>query len=132
MKRAVIAFFVSVLVLASVIMWLRMSPEGMSIHEVTQIGIIFLMVVFGLFFAWRRFSSVRRGEPVEDEMSKRVMQKASSLSYFISLYLWVFVIYINDRVDVDTEVLIGSGILGMSVIFVISWLIIYLRGLRNE
>lgn len=132
MKRAVIALLVSVLVLVSVILWLRMSPEGMNIYEVTQIGIIFIMVAFGLFFAWRRFSSVRRGEPVEDEMSKRVMQKASSLSYFISLYLWVFIIYINDRLDSDTEVLIGSGILGMAIIFAICWLIIYLRGIRNE
>lgn len=132
MKKSIISLLVSILVLVAVFIWLRMSPEGMNIYEVIEIGIIFLMVAFGLFFAWRRFSSVRRGEPVEDEMSKRVMQKASSLSYYISLYLWVFIIYINDRVDSDTEVLIGSGILGMAIIFAFCWLIIYLRGIRNE
>ncbi len=132
MKRAVIALLVSVLVLVSVFLWIRNTPGEISSQEVTQTGVIFILVVFGLFFAWRRFTSARRGEPAEDEMSKRVMQRASSISYFISLYLWVFVIYINDRVDMDTEVLIGTGILGMAIIFAISWLIIYLRGIRNE
>ena len=60
------------------------------------------------------------------------MVKASSLSYFISLYLWVFVIYISDRVAVDIEVLIGSGVLGMAIIFTICWLILKFKGVRNE
>lgn len=132
MKKSIVALLVSILVLVAVFIWMRVSPEMMSSHEITQIVVIFLLVGFGLFFTWRRFSSTRRGEPAEDEMSKRVMQRASSLSYYISLYLWVFIIYINGRVDIDTEVLIGSGIVGMAVIFALSWIILQIRGNRNE
>ncbi|MFO7575066.1 MAG: DUF2178 domain-containing protein [Bacteroidales bacterium] len=132
MKKSIVALLVSILVLVAVFIWLRMSPKWMSSHEYTQIGVILLLVGFGLFFTWRRVSSARRGEPAEDEMSKRVMQRASSLSYYISLYLWLFIIYINDRVNMDTDVLIGSGILGMAVIFALSWIVIYIRGVKNE
>lgn len=93
--------------------------------------VITLLVVFALFIGVKRISSEKRGEPSEDEMSKKVMQKAASLSYFISLYLWVFMIYIKDKVTMDVEVLMGSGILGMAVIFALSWLYFNFRGIRN-
>ncbi len=132
MKKAVIVFIVSALVLISTGVWYFSSKSDMAPLEVTGFGVILLLVVFALFIGIKRLMSAKRGEPSEDELSKKVMMRASSLSYFISLYLWVFVIYINDRVDVDTEVLIGSGVLGMAVIFAICWLIINFKGVRNE
>jgi len=132
MKKAVIVFIVSALVLVSTGIWYFSSGSGRVPLENTGIGVIILLVVFALFIGFKRLTSAKRGEPAEDEMSKKVMVKASSLAYFISLYLWIFVIYINDRVDVDTEVLIGSGVLGMAVIFAICWLVINFRGVRNE
>jgi hypothetical protein len=132
MKRAIIALLVTILILLSLFVWVRTSQGSLSRFEIPQIGIIIALAGFGLFFAWRRLSTEKRGEPAEDEMSKRVMQKASSLAYFVSLYLWVFVIYINDRIDIDTEVLIGSGVLGMAIVFAICWIVIHIRGVRNE
>ena len=32
----------------------------------------------------------------------------------------------------DTEVLIGTGILGMAVTFALCWVILNFRGIRNE
>jgi len=89
-------------------------------------------VGYGLFFGYKRLTSVKRGEPVEDELSKKVVQKAAALSYFISLYLWVFMIWLKDRVALDTEELLGSGILAMAVIFGISWVVINFRGIKND
>lgn len=94
--------------------------------------VIIIIVAFALFIGYKRLTSERRGEPTEDELSKKVLQKAAALSYYISLYLWVVMIYIKDRVEMDLEVLMGSGILGMAVIFALSWLYFNYRGIRNE
>ncbi|MBM3421009.1 MAG: hypothetical protein FJY11_07735 [Bacteroidetes bacterium] len=131
MKKTSIAFLVALLVLATST-WFMSSSGSLPAAEWIQYLVILVLVIFGLWFAFRRLGSARRNEPVEDEMSKRIMTKASSLSYFISLYIWVAVIYIKDRVNIDTEVLIGSGILAMAVVFAVIWVIIYLRGQRNE
>jgi hypothetical protein len=53
------------------------------------------------------------------------------LSYYISLYLWGAMIYINDRITMDTEVLLGTGILGMAVIWVVLVIFFKIRGLKN-
>ncbi len=92
---------------------------------------IFLLVIFGFYYAWRQMRSAHSGEPGEDEYSKKVMQKSAALSYYISLYLWVAMIYIEDRVDWDGEAVIGSGIVGMGVIFAVSWLVFNYRGIRE-
>jgi hypothetical protein len=60
------------------------------------------------------------------------MQKAAALSYFISLYVWVFMIWLKDRVSLDTEEVLGTGILAMAVIFGISWVVINFRGIKND
>ena len=60
------------------------------------------------------------------------MQKTSSLSFYISLYLWLAIMYFSDKIDFETHTVIGAGILGMAVVFVICWLVFNFRGIRNE
>jgi len=133
MKKAVLVFIVSALVLISTGVWyFRTKTDIAPLEAATGFGVIVILMFFAFFFGIKRLTSVMRDEPAEDEMSKKIMVKASSLSYFISLYLWVFVIYISDRVEVDIDVLIGSGVLGMAIIFAICWLILKFRGVRNE
>ena len=131
MKKTILAFFVAGMVLLTTGFWFFSSGEkGPS--EWVQFGVIGLIIAFGVFFAFRRLSSSRRGEPQEDERSKNVMLKTAALSYYISLYWWVFLLFIKDRIAYDTEVLIGSGILGMAVAFAISWLYFQFRGGHEE
>jgi peptidoglycan/LPS O-acetylase OafA/YrhL len=132
MKRTTLVLIVAGLVLIASAIWFFLSYQEPSLMENLHLLIIILLVAFALFFGYKRLTSERRGQPAEDEMSKKVMQKAAALSYFISLYLWVFMIYLKDRVAMDVEILIGSGILGMGVIFALSWLYFNFRGIRNE
>jgi hypothetical protein len=41
-------------------------------------------------------SSAKRGQPAVDEFSKRILQKAAALSYYISICLWLLIIYLTD------------------------------------
>jgi peptidoglycan/LPS O-acetylase OafA/YrhL len=90
------------------------------------------VVAFAVFVGYKRMTSAKRGEPTEDEMSKKVLLKTAAWSYYISLYLWVAMLIIKDRVNLDTEEIIGAGILGMAVSFAVCWLIFNFRGTRNE
>ena len=132
MKRTVIVFIVAVLVLIATGLWILSSTGNFKPFDLVEFGIIILVVAFALFFGYKRLTSARRGEPTEDELSKKVMLKTAAWSYYISLYLWVAMLFIKDRVNLDTDQLIGAGILGMAVSFAVCWLIFHFRGVRNE
>ncbi len=132
MKRSMLVFVVAGLVLLTTLFWMIKASGAIDKTDTIQFWVIGLLIIFALFIGIRRLKSEKRGEPTEDELSKRVLQKSAAVSYYISLYLWVAIIYIKDKVSMDTEQLIGTGILGMAVTFALSWLIINFRGIRHE
>ncbi|MBK9356242.1 MAG: hypothetical protein IPN08_02445 [Bacteroidales bacterium] len=132
MKKSMLVFVVAGLVVLSTILWMVNSAGMPDTTDTIQFGVIGLLIAFAVFVGFRRLKSERRGEPVEDELSKHILQKTAAWSYYISLYLWVAMIYIKDRVEMDNEQLIGTGVLGMAVSFVVCWLFIKFRGLRHE
>jgi peptidoglycan/LPS O-acetylase OafA/YrhL len=132
MKRAVVLFFIIAVVLISTVLWLMKVDTAFKPFDLLTVGVILIVVGFALFVLYRRVASAKQGEPAEDELSKKVLQKTAALSYYISLYLWVAMLFIKDRVSLDTEELIGAGILGMALSFAICWVILNFRGIRNE
>jgi peptidoglycan/LPS O-acetylase OafA/YrhL len=131
MKKAVVIFVIAALVIITTVLWLSKSDMlgGIDLMSLVIIG---LLVVFAVFIGIRRFSGARRGEPAEDELSKKVLQKTAAWSYYISLYMWVAMIYIKDRVKLDIEEILGIGILAMAVAFALCWIIFNFKGIRNE
>jgi peptidoglycan/LPS O-acetylase OafA/YrhL len=132
MKRTVILFVIVALVLITCVFWFLNMETGFNLMNMLQFGIIILIVGFAIFIGIKKLSSAKRGEPTEDELSKKVLQKTASLSYYISLYLWLIVMYLSDKVKMSNDQLIGAGILGMALTFAICWVIFNLRGVRNE
>jgi hypothetical protein len=90
-----------------------------------------IVVGFAIYIGSVRIKSSMRKEPLEDELSKKMMTKTSSLSYYLSLYLWLFIMYMSDRTTMHTHTLIGAGILGMAIIFFLCWIGIKIYGMRN-
>jgi peptidoglycan/LPS O-acetylase OafA/YrhL len=132
MKKAVVVFIVAALVLATVGLWIFSSSENFKLIDIANFGIIFLLVAFAVLIGYKRLSSAKRGEPAEDELSKKVMRKTSSLSFYISLYLWLAIMFFSDKLNYETHTIIGTGILGMAVVFAVCWLVVYFTGIRNE
>ena len=79
-----------------------------------------------------RLRSHRLHEPAEDELSKKIMMRASSLAYYVSIYLWLFVMYISDKTTLEAHSLVGAGILGMAVVFLLCWIGVKAFGMKNE
>lgn len=132
MKRSLIVFIVTGLVLMTTGLWFFTSFENFNKMDILHIGLITLIVGFAVFVGLKRLRSEKLGEPIEDELSKKILQKTAAISYYISLYIWVFLIFLKDRVEFETEELLGTGILAMAVTFVIAWLILNFNGIKND
>jgi hypothetical protein len=132
MKRDLLGFVISALVLAGLAMWAFKGHIAGNAQEIVMAGIVLVVVGFAVFLGVSRLRSRRRGEPAEDELSKKVMTRASSLAYYVSIYLWLFVMYISDKTTLEAHSLVGAGIAGMAVVFVLCWLGVKFSGMKRE
>ena len=132
MKRSLLVFIVAGLLILGVVFWFMVSSTNLKEIDFLHLGIITALVAFAIFFGIKRIKSERRKEPVEDEMSKKILQKTAALSFYISLYMWVFIIFIKDRIEMDTEEWIGTGVLGMAITFAVTWIFFYFKGIKNN
>jgi hypothetical protein len=131
MKRTIVMFVISALVVASLALWALKGHMVENVGEMLMIGISLLIVGFAVYLGVSRLRSHRLHEPAEDELSKRVMMRASSLAYYVSIYLWLFVMYISDKTTLEAHSLVGAGILGMAVVFVLCWIGVKVAGTKN-
>ncbi len=132
MKKTMLIFIVAALVVVTTAIWMITSRATFKPEDLAIYAVLILLVGFALFIGVKRLGSVTKGEPAEDELSKKVLQKTAAMSYYISLYLWLAVMCVSDKKDYETHVFLGAGIIGMAVIFALCWLVYNFRGVRNE
>ena len=120
-RKAVFLAVLSVSVLTSMVYWLIKSGATMNLKESSMIIIQLVVVVFAIFFAFRRLKSVKQNLPAEDEMSKGILRKGAASSYYVSLYMWLAFMFFEEHIDLERSTLIGAGILGMALIYALSW-----------
>lgn len=131
MKKMIVIFAVSTLVLAGMAAWALKGKIAGNTGEIVMAGVVFILVGFAAALGASRLRSRRRGEPAEDELSKRIMTRASSLAYYVSIYLWLFIMYIGDKVTLPAHSIVGTGIMGMAVVFLLCWLGVKFFGMKD-
>ncbi|MFH0842819.1 MAG: hypothetical protein V1903_09390 [Bacteroidota bacterium] len=132
MKKAVIIFILTAIVIAGAILWLMSRSGHIRTVDFMSMAVLVIVVGFALYMGIKKITSARRGEPAEDELSRKIMRKTSSLSYYISLYLWLAIMYFSDRFVLETHTIIGMGILGMAIVFAVCWLVFNFTGIKDE
>jgi hypothetical protein len=132
MKKSVIIFVLAALVIFAVVIWAMEASFSGNFQEIIMLAGITLLVGFAVFIGISRIRGSIRNEPLDDEFSKKLLQKASSLSYYISIYLWLVLMYFSDRIKLEAHSIMGIGILGMAITFFLSWLGLKIFGLKNE
>jgi hypothetical protein len=131
MKKTIVTFVISALILASLVLWALKGHIADNTQEIVMTGIVFVLVGFAITLGVSRLRSRLRREPGEDELSRMVMTRTSSLAYYVSIYMWLFVMYISDKTTLAAHSLVGAGILGMAVIFFLCWLGVKIFGMKN-
>jgi len=132
MNRTVVGFVVSALVLISLAVWALKGHITGNTQEILMAAIVLVLVGFAVYIGVSRVRSRLRREPAEDELSRKVMTRASSFAYYISIYMWLFIMYISDRTSLEAHSLVGGGILGMAIIFLLCWVGVKAFGMKSE
>ncbi len=122
MKRSIIVAVLAVLVTATIAVWM-FNSEGSISGKAIGIGSIQLVVlVFAAFAVYRRWTAAKNKLPAEDEMSKKILVRSTATSYHVSLFMWLALMYFEEGINLEGHELIGGGILGMAIIFALSWI----------
>ncbi len=132
MKKSFLTIALTVIIVVAIIVWLFVKKSTLMNTDIIQIPILIIIIGFGLFVSISRFKSEKKGQPAEDELSKKLLTKASSISFYGSLYYLLILMYIGDKTGFENHSLMGLGIIGMAVLFVISWLYFRIRGLKDD
>ena len=87
-------------------------------------AMIALIILFFAIIVYKRGNqSIKEGYPLKDERSRKVVQKASSLAFFVSLYLLLAVGFLSNDIikfrDVSQATSLTVG--GMAILFAIFW-----------
>ena len=122
MRRAVIIVVLALLVLTSMIIWMINSGSSFELKGILMIGIQVVLVIFASIVVYRRMKSARQKMPAEDEMSKSITRRGAASSYYVSIYMWLALMLFEDRIKLEGHSLIGAGILGMALIYGLSWI----------
>ncbi len=132
MKKGILMIILAIIVVFGVVTWLTNQSDTFKTGEFFMLGGIVLLVGFAIFIAISRIKSAKAGLAPEDELSKRITNKAAAMSYYVSLYWLLFLMYISDRINYESHTLVGFGILGMAILYAGFWLYFNFIGKFNE
>jgi len=122
MKRSIIVAVLAVLVTATIVVWMLNSEGPISGKAIGMGSIQLVVLVFAAFAVYRRWTAAKNKLPAEDEMSKKILVRSTATSYHVSLFMWLALMYFEERINLEGHELIGGGILGMAIIFALSWI----------
>jgi len=116
---------IGILLASTLIIWAVVAGiKRNNLLGAASLGIIALTIgIFFIVYAKRELTSIKKGLPVEDERSKKVMNAALAKAYLISIYFILFLSWASDELIQFRDVSQGLNIsiLGMAIIFGLCW-----------
>ncbi|MBW2967674.1 DUF2178 domain-containing protein [Candidatus Woesearchaeota archaeon] len=121
--RLAAIIFVAVLVIITGALFAYMSfVKGNIVGGIAGTLIALVIVGFALFVYMRGNRDLKAGFPIQDERSKKVLERASSRAFYISLYLLLAVGFLSEHIpfrDVSQATGITVGV--MALVFAVNW-----------
>jgi hypothetical protein len=91
-----------------------------------------LIVIFGLVRGVKNLKDEKKGLTTEDELSQKIKLKAGANAFNASFYLWAMILLFTIDSNIENEILLGIGIVGMGLIFVGFWFYHNNNGIESE
>ena len=129
--KTFLAFYLTFLFLALAGIGLYQNEILPKSLELIHIGIMIAIIGIGLYQAYMKLTGERRGQPADDEFSLFILYRSASFSFLFSMYMWAGIVYLFVKTHIKAEILFGTGILGMAVLFALCWLFFQIRGRKN-
>ena len=105
--------------------------ELMPVDYVIYAG-IGSIVLFSIIAIFKQLRDEKKGLVTEDELSRKIKQKAAANSFTASIYLWTMILLFTMDSNIGNEILLGIGIVGMGLIFIGFWLYHNNKGIESE
>ena len=82
------------------------------------------ILAFAIFVFRRGNRDMREGYPLQDERSKRVLEKATSKSFYVSLYLLLAIGFLSEDIIKfrDVSQAMSTAVGGMAILFFVFWI----------
>ncbi len=80
-----------------------------------------LIVVFSLARVVKNLKDEKKGFTIEDELSQKIKLRAGANAFTASFYLWTMILLFTIDSNIENEILLGIGIVGMGLMFVGFW-----------
>jgi len=124
--RLIITSVVVGLVILTFLILITTVLEKGNIEAAIIPGIITIVIaVFAIKFIKSNYSSVKKGMPIRDERSNKIIKQAGYYAFMVSLYWILALSWLSESIPFrDINQAMNFGVLGMAVIFGISWVII--------
>jgi len=104
--------------------------NGKDIGSLALLTSLFIIIVFVVLMIFIMSKGIKRGLPMEDEMSKMAKLKAGYFSYLISIYYLLALGWFGDDYFERPSQATGVGILGMAIIFLVLWVYFNKKGVK--
>lgn len=122
---------VALLVISTlVILSITVFREGNIGVGIGSIIIAVVILVFAMSILKRQYTAVKKGFPYQDERSKKIMVLAGYYTFLISIWYLLILSWASESIIQfrDVSQALGMGILGMAIIFGLSWLWVSRKG----
>ena len=106
--------------------------EEIKTIEYIVFGVIILIALLGILLSIKNLIESKKGLTTEDELSKKIREKASSQSFTISFYLWTMILAFTMDSGIDGKTLLESGLIGMCLIYGGFWFYYNNKGIDSE
>ena len=130
--KSFISFISPVLGLTLLGLWAYMAKEPFDKLGYLIFGLSILLIGFGLYFRIQSYKSTKAGLTSDDELSKRIKEKAAAKAFGISIYMWLFIILFVKGTEPKVKIIMGFGLLGMALVFFLNWLYYSKVGISDE
>ena len=122
--RMIAIIIVSLLVIVTGILFSSTAFRNGDIAGGILGGIIAVIILIFAFFVFKRGNSdLKNGFPLHDERSRKVLEKASSRAFYISLYLLLAIGFFSEDMirfrDVSQATSVAVGC--MAILFAVCW-----------
>jgi len=117
-------------VVFTVVFWLYSTMENIGTLEYSVAGLVLVVVSISVGAAMKRIKAEKKGLTIEDELSRRIRQKAAANAFALSFYLWTLIAIFS--INSNIGVVIPIGVLGMGLIFVGYWIYYSKTGIKDE
>lgn len=94
-----------------------------STGSIGALIIALILIIFGAKLIKSKYQSLKRGEPLKDERSRRLENKAGAYAFYIGIYWLLALGFAIDEfnLNIPASSATGLGIAGMAIIFGLSY-----------